>query len=132
MKKRIDIFAYSVEPNGISGGETILINTFKRIGNNFEKVTIHTWGPGKSLYLNQGLTNVSYEISKIPVLNNFYLSFILRIIYGIWKGLTFKVKNNKNSYLYPSSDFWPEAIPVILIKLKNPKVKLIANFFLSA
>lgn len=130
--KQIYIFAHSIEPGGISGGETILIETFKRIAQFYKDVYLYTWKPGKSFYTSQGLKNVIYKVSNIPQISNFYLSFIIRTIYGVWLGLTLKITNSRNNYLYPSSDFWPDAMTAILLKIKYKKVKLLANFYLTA
>lgn len=131
-KPIIYIFSHNVEPNGISGGETILIETFKRIAKKFKKVLVYTWKPGKELYVKYGLTNVLYKLSGLPVLPNFYVSFFLRTLYGFWLGINLTIKDQENTFLYFSSDFWPDAIPVIFLKLRYPKTKFVGNFFLAA
>lgn len=131
-KPTIYIFSHNVEPNGISGGETILIETFKRLTRHFKKIVVYTWQPGKDVYVQYGLQNVTYRLSHLPILPNFYLSFILRILYGFWLGLTLHIPNSRDTYLYFSSDFWPDALPVILLKLRFPKAIFLSNFYLAA
>lgn len=126
------IFSHNVEPNGISGGETILIETFKRIGKYFDEIKVYTWKPGKDLYVKYGLTKVTYKLSHLPILPNFYASFFLRTLYGIWLGLTLRISKPKNSFMYFSSDFWPDSIPVVLLKLRYPKIIFVSNFYLAA
>ncbi len=129
---RMYIFAYNVEPNGISGGETILIETFKRIASRFTYVDIYCWGPSHDLYTTYGLVGVNYIISPILVIKNFYASFILRTFFGIYKGITLHINKDEVNYLYFSSDFLPDALAVILLKLRYPKSIFIGNFFLAA
>jgi glycosyltransferase involved in cell wall biosynthesis len=128
----IYIFSHNVEPNGISGGETILIETFRRIGKYFSSVTVYTWKPGRDLYKKYGLTDVKYILSQLPVIPNFYASFLLRTLYGIRLGFSLRLKHPEKSYLYFSSDFWPDAIPVMLLKMRYPKSKFLSNFYLAA
>ena len=130
--KKFYIFSFNVEPNGISGGETILIETFKRINKYFKKVTVYTWKPGKDLYLKYGLNNVFYKVSHIPVVSSFYISLFLRTFYGLWLGLSTILPDPENSYLYFSSDFWPDALAVIFIKLRYPSAIFVSNFYLTA
>lgn len=131
-KRLLYIFSHNVEPDGISGGETILIETFRRIAKDFSSVVVYTWRPGKDLYTKYGLKNVTYNLSHIPVIKNFYASFILRTFYGFWLGISLRLVSPSQSYVYFSSDFWPDAIPVILLKLRYSEVKFIGNFFLTA
>lgn len=129
--KKVIVLAHSVEPNGISGSETILIQLFKRLGKKYS-VRLFTWQPGYEFYRRQGLDEVTYSVSSVPVLANFYLSFFLRSIWGIWKGFTIHLKEPSSTYIYPSSDFWPDALPAMLLKLRYRRAKLLANFYLEA
>lgn len=126
------IFSHNVEPNGISGGETILIETLKRIRKHFKSVEVYGWKPAKDLYTKYGLTHVTYRLSKIPVIPNFYISFIVRTFYGLWLGFSLSIPDPKNTFLYFSSDFWPDALPVVLLKLRYSQTKFVSNFFLAA
>jgi len=130
--KTIYIFAHSIEPAGTSGSETILIELFKRIVPNFKKIILFTWGPGKKLYQSQGLKSVEYKIAEIPILKNFYVSFITRVLYGIRLGLIIKIDSSENAFLYPSSDFWMDSLPAIILKIRYPKTKLIGPYYLTA
>ncbi len=127
-----NIFAYNVEPNGVSGGETILIELFKRISKRFSKVIIFTWKAGADLYRIYGLNNVEYKVSNVHLFRNFYLSFLIRIVYSSWLGLTLKLNNPSKNFLFFSSDFWPDAFCVILLKLRYPSAKFVSNFYLAA
>lgn len=134
MKKIILIFAHSIEPNGISGSETILIETFRRCHKSACEITLYTWEPGKKIYESFGLSNIVYRCARIPVLKNFHASFFLRSLYGIYLGTTLKIPNGEvsRSILYPGSDFWPDFIPTVLLKTRYPGVKLVGTFFLTS
>lgn len=131
MIKKIIIFANSIEPDGISGSETILIELFKRLSKKIS-VTVYTWKVGEKFYRQHGLDRVHYVVSKVPYSSYFYVSFFIRSLYGIWLGITHKIENTSTIYIYAGSDFWPDSIPAILLKLRYPKVKLIATFYLKA
>lgn len=128
----IYVFAHNVEPNGISGGETILIETFQRISRHVRQIRVITWKPGWKLYTSQGLRDVKYSISSVPVLKWFYLSYLIRTIYGIYLGMTLRLKFPQKTILYPSSDFWPDSLSSILLKIRYPKAKLLGNIYLRA
>lgn len=126
------IFAHSIEPNGTSGSETILIELFRRASQAFKEIHLYTWPPGENLYTRLGLTNVIYHVAYLPIIRWFHLSFLVRCIFGLYLGLKLRLDNPENTYIYPGSDFWPDALPAILVKLRYPTVSLIGTFYLSA
>jgi glycosyltransferase involved in cell wall biosynthesis len=46
--------------------------------------------------------------------------------------MTLKVQEPASTILYPGSDFWPDAIPALLIKFRYPQTFLLATFYLTA
>lgn len=134
MKQTIHIFALSIEPSGISGSETILVETYKRFNSKHFKIILHTWEPGMILYKSLGLNNIDYHLSHIPVVRNFYISFLIRVLAGIHTGLSLKIAKNDrfSTILYPGSDFWPDFLAAVLIKIRYPNSKLIGTYYLSA
>ena len=131
IKRNFIVFANSIEPNGISGSETILIETFRRIAKNFDTV-LYTWRPGYKFYKSQKLNSVKYIVSNVPLLNNFYISFFTRIVYCFLLGFRLKIETPKNTFIYPSSDFWPDSIPAIILKSRYRNIKLLGTYFLTA
>jgi glycosyltransferase involved in cell wall biosynthesis len=130
-QKTILIFSQSIEPNGTSGSETILIEIFRRIAKNFN-INLYTWKPGYEFYKGQKFDSVKYIVSNVPLFNNFYISFFTRVVYGLTLGFRLRVSNPDNTYIYPASDFWPDAIPAIILKIRYPKIRLLGTFFLTA
>ena len=64
------------------------------------------------------------------------LDFITHIFRRTFKGIICIRKNKKElrdaDFVYSASDFYPDFIPAIILKLKNPKIKWIAGYYLFA
>lgn len=132
---QVHIFALAAHGEGISGGDRIFIELSRRFKDTVQ-ITIYVWEEGRELCRRQNLTkrNVRYRISK---LNNwkrfgFVVLYLVRIMEGVRLGVTLKLKNEKEVIVYSASDFWMDALPCILLKLRYPKIRWLAGWFQTA
>lgn len=117
----------------LSGGDRILIELTKRwkdLFNNFQIITCTSGERIIKSYLS-GLDNLKIEVLKTPP--PYYHNLFKLYLFKTFKGLLLLKKYKfKNTYLYSSSDFWPDSIPAFYAKLKYPHLRWIAGFYLFA
>lgn len=123
--------------NGLSGSDRIFIELARQwsIKNN---ITICVGEDGYKMCQREKLETSSTcnfdkwyigELFNLP----FALSYICRIFGGIYYALKTPLIPKKSiTYIYSCSDFWQDAFPAVIIKLKNPNAKLIGSFYLAA
>lgn len=119
---------------GMSGGVRIFIELMRRWTNRLGNIHIITAKIGRDVFRDNSLEaeNIRYtvfspnESESTPT----FIAYAKRVFQGIFHALFHKIESH--TYLYAASDFWPEAIPSIIAKIKNPKIKLIAAFYLFA
>jgi len=135
-KKEINIVANTMVEPGMSGGNRIFIENAKRWVKKGSNLRVFTSSVGKKICCLSGLCKVEYITWKVPlekkklsVCEIVYLYF-LALING-WVNLL-KVNFKKGEIVYSSSDYWPDSLPVFLVKLLNPKVIWVAGFYLFA
>lgn len=139
MKKIIFICNYGTG-NGMSGGTRIYIEFLKNWNNFF-----HTFFFGSTntiLYLKQrNIKNIEFvetdtgdpgDISYLYSMYGVFIHTLRRLILGILSINNNKSIINQADYIYSVSDFYPDFIPAIYAKLKNPKIKWIAGYYLFA
>jgi glycosyltransferase involved in cell wall biosynthesis len=146
--KELHIFAFASHGTGISGGDRIWIELVRRWSKKFP-ITIHTWKEGKDMAERQHLkmTNAKSQmlnkgeekaglysnIVLIPLCSyGFIICYISRILKGIWVGLTLKLDNDSSTYIYNASEFWMDAFPCIILKMRNPNIHWIATWYQTA
>lgn len=133
MKKHNFLFfALAAIGSGISGGDRIFIEFARRwsIHNN---ILIYVTQEGLKMCKRQNLFGNKLSIQTVGkriFLKNYFIGYFYRIFQGIKLGLTLKIK--KDTYVYSASDFWMDAIPAFLIKLRSKKVKWIAAWYQTA
>lgn len=117
------------ENPAFSGGDNILINLLRRWQDVME-IEIFTWDGGeyflKSLF---GIERVRYNIVfGFRRRYHFVTLFLIRA----FKAIKWTLQNQKNNadFVYSPSDFIPDSLPAFILKLKNPKIKWIASFYL--
>jgi glycosyltransferase involved in cell wall biosynthesis len=59
------------------------------------------------------------------------LNLLLRTLYGLWRAVNLTIPSGE-TVVYSSSDFWPDALPALFLKLRRPKIRWIAGFYLFA
>lgn len=131
----LHIFALASHGTGISGGDRIWIELTRRWSNLFPTF-IHTWDEGKQMGERQHLSGekLHYILSPIPSFtkSSFVLSYLARIMEGIRLGFAIKILNDKSTYIYNASEFWMDAIPSIIIKIRFPKITWVSTWYQTA
>jgi glycosyltransferase involved in cell wall biosynthesis len=119
---------------GLSGGDTIFIQLLKnwQVKNN---ITL--------LACQEAINILPNSINKIKIIktdsinsnsDNNIFNLFFHYLRRIFKG-SISIRNshfNQFDYVYTVSDFLPDLIPGFLLKLKYPKLKWIAGFYLFA
>ena len=116
----------------MDGGTRIFIECAKHWLKRGVKINVFTCPEGRLLYHNNQLKSVNYNLwpSFAPQKIGSAIAYLLRSLLGFLKGLQLSL--DKDSIIYSGSDFWPDALPAMAMKLKNPKVSWVAGFYLSA
>jgi len=125
------MLANTISPHGTMGGNTkILLEFAKRWSAAGNAVYILTYEEGLKTCLDYGVTNVHYII--VP--SSRFMKFGLVIFYAVQTLRTcisiLKMKFSGNFIIYSASNFWPDVIPAVLIKKKNPNSKWIGTCYL--
>lgn len=134
--RNFHIFALAAHGEGISGGDRIFIELARRWQSEFP-ITIHTWEEGKRMCDRQGLSeskNLKYKTHKLGVFSKlgFVLGYMARILIGTKLGLTLRLENKKQVYLYNASEFWMDSLPCFILKLRYSEIKWIATWYQTA
>lgn len=119
MKKKNIILllnAFWNNGKGMSGGDQMMIQIFKRIRHEFGQVCCVTNIDGKN-YLEKDIENINFGLS-FRFFDKLWLPFnyILRTIYA--SGIIFK---KDIDIVYVGSDFFPDVVPAFLYKIIHPK-----------
>lgn len=134
--KEVHIFAFASHGEGISGGDRIWIELARRWQKKLP-ITIHTWKEGREmgerqhLIENEDLRFMIYDLGFFCDWG-FVICYISRIVKGIWVGLTLKLENSSSIYIYNASEFWMDAFPCIILKMRYPKIHWIATWYQTA
>ncbi|MBI5873407.1 MAG: glycosyltransferase [Candidatus Omnitrophica bacterium] len=126
----------SIGDTGLSGGDRIYIELARAWKQN-AKVSIVGCGEAVIIAKREGLTEIDYyltspnlRIKNIFSLWSIFTNFFIKLTRGIW----FVLKNKKifrdGSFVYSSSDFYPDSLPAFIVKLMNPRIIWIAAFYL--
>ncbi len=122
------------EPNTM-GGNTKIFLEFVRRWSEKCKIIIFTYEGGFKTCKNYGLDNANIEF-KIIRSGNYkrFGTFIFHVIQTIKTlKLIQQMKDYRNILIYSATDFWPDAIPATVLKLKfKNKIKWVAGFWLFA
>ncbi len=122
---------------GMSGGSTIYFELLKRFYDSFQLFFLGSHGTIKKLK-QEKIKNITYIESDNNDSSNLYSIFgiFYHSVRRLLKGIQSIYKNSdifdKVDYIYSASDFWPDIIPALLIKWRNPKVKWVTAFYFFA
>lgn len=134
-KTNLNFFALGALGMGLSGSDRIFIE-FARRWSKANKVNIYVWTEGYEMCERQDLKddNISFIVSSMEPWSNFgfIVNYFARIFEGIKLGFTLKVENNSSTILYNASDFWMDALPCFILKVRFPKIKWIATWYQTA
>ena len=134
--KNIHIFALAALGKGISGGDRIFIEFAKR----WQKetlVTIYVNEEGREMCRSQNLSegkNLKYVVWNTSKINKlgFVITYFYRILRAIIESFKISIDNNSNTILYSASEFWMDALPCFVLKLRYPKIKWVATWYQTA
>ena len=130
-------FSLAKTGEGISGSDRIFIE----LARNWSKkntVEIYTSPEGLQLCRIQELEGAKLKIVSIPNKSFeffFILNYLLKILYGIWLGLTLKPTTynlQPITYLYSASDFWMDFFPGLILKLRFKQLNWVATWYQTA
>jgi hypothetical protein len=120
---------------GLSGGDSIWMNLAKHWRN---KAKICVIGSFEALSTLNDTNIPQIKISpKIRLKTVFSKSAIAyNTLFKLFYGMKFVIKNHKmfkdNDIIYSVSDFYPDFIPCLILKLIRPKLHWVAGFYLFA
>jgi glycosyltransferase involved in cell wall biosynthesis len=121
-----------VRGDTLSGADRIFIECARRWVQKGHKVLLITCEEGYEMCQRNDLRNVNFYVVlsryKLPL----YLLYILRTIKGGILALKVTPKA-RETIVYSSSDFWPDSLPALILKLRfKNKIMWIAGFYLFA
>ena len=127
------IITLSTYGRGLSGGDRIWIELAKRIGKKYQ-INVYLWEEGLSIAKREGLKDVSFTLwtAKFWANFGFFINYFARIFIGIFKALTLRIDNSKETVLYSASEFWQDSLPSLILKLRYPKITWIAAWYQTA
>jgi len=136
MNKRYLILAFASHGRGISGGDRIFIELSRQLSNRLH-IDIHTWIEGEKLIRRQNLEAskdirlINHSFIGLVENGNFLVNYILRVLLGVYFGLTYKLCDQV--YIYSASEFWMDVFPSYILKIRYPnKVCWIATWYQTA
>ena len=117
---------------GVSGGDQMLRQIFKRIENNFNDIYCFTSNDGKD-FLQGEVKRFKYILTPTlqtslirSTLFNVFVIYILRTVTAVKVILK---KDINIDIVHVGSDFFPDIIPALLYKMTHPKVRWIQCVF---
>ena len=129
--KKMFVIANWMQGTGLSGGDRIFIELVKRWQAKL-KITLILSKEGSAICQRQGLSNINQQIWVSDLMNRW--GYLVDILYRTVNCAikAFSVKTFSGDIIYSSSDFWPDSIPALILKRRNPKTIWIAGFYLFA
>jgi len=141
-------FALASHGEGLSGSDRIYIE-LARVWGQTEQVDICVWREGQKMIDRQKLDYSLIDTSGVADQKSagvflhvvrlglwaqmgFVICYLARIVAGIALGLSLRVTNGPETYVYSSNDFWMDLLPGLLLKLRFPKITWISSFYLAA
>ncbi|PJE68531.1 hypothetical protein COU94_01395 [Candidatus Shapirobacteria bacterium CG10_big_fil_rev_8_21_14_0_10_38_8] len=120
-----------ISTNDMSGGEKIAM-ALARHWSKRNMVFVFTSNLGKTIWEKYQILNIKYLVSAFLKNNEkIFFSYCKRVLIILPKIYQLKLNRNTN-FVYSVSDFWPDSIPALFLKIKNPKVIWVAGFYLFA
>ena len=121
---------------GFSGGDRIFLELAKRWQKKFP-VRIYVWEEGRQMCRRHALNpskNLKFVIWKMGDWGRaaFYVNYLARIVRSIIGAFQLNLRNEPSTYVYSASDFWMDALPGWILKLRFPKITWVGTFYLAA
>lgn len=131
----IVVIANWAQGHELSGGDRIFIELSRQWSRRAEtSVALCLSEEGAAMCRRSGLTDVTVRIWSRRA--GGWLSqtalFVTRTLRSMWEGWRFIPSSGRTTVVYSASDFWPDALPGLLVKWRHPGVRWIAGFYLFA
>lgn len=123
-----------LEP-GLSGGDRIAIECVRRWSKAGLRIRVFTTSSGLAMYKRYGCEGADFILtskftSKKSTLPFLLLFEVVTLLRGAFAAL--KVNLRGNAAILSTSDFLPDTLPALIIKLRNPSAKWVGSFYLFA
>jgi len=135
--KEIVVIANLDNGVGMSGGTRIYYELLKKLGSSFGVVFFGSNGTINRIK-QEKIENIKYIETDLEVgtelgtMIGLFTHTVRRLVGGIM-GVRRHYKKVRNvDYVFSVSDFWPEILPALFLKWKNPKIKWVAAFYFFA
>jgi glycosyltransferase involved in cell wall biosynthesis len=126
-----------VDSIGMSGGDRIASAIINKLVREGHSVTVFTGRSGLRVYAERSTRGVEYIETNSVLWKRFshlglFVYEVLAMIRGSISALRVKPPAEGRNFIYSASDFWPDAFPSFLLKLRNPRAEWIAGFYMFA
>jgi glycosyltransferase involved in cell wall biosynthesis len=128
--KNLFIISNWMQGTGLSGGDRILIELTKRW---HQKINISLFlsKEGDEICRREGLNLPKQKVWVTDIFSgSILIDGVYRTLKGIYNSLYTTI--NRDDIVLSASDFWPDFAPAFILKLRNPRIKWIASFYLFA
>jgi glycosyltransferase involved in cell wall biosynthesis len=139
MNNLLFISNNNLSSEGLSGGDRIFVELIKGWKN---KINIGVLGTGECFSLlsrYEASKNIKLFLSAPEkktfkeITNSLYLKHTInRTFWGIFSVFKYHSELKSFNYIYSASDFYPDTIPALILKLLSPRTVWIAGFYLFA
>lgn len=135
MKNKITfhIIANAALGASLSGGDRIFIECARRWAAAGHKVHVYEWEEGYAMCKRNKLDDVRHVIWSASRFKRFgfFTSYLARTINGCKQALKLDFSDSDNTIVYSASDFWPDLLPALVLKLRfKNRIKWVAGFYL--
>ncbi|MBI3963195.1 MAG: glycosyltransferase family 4 protein [Deinococcus sp.] len=119
---------------GLSGGDRIFIELARRWARRLRTLTLYVWEEGYEMCRRNGLAGVRYQLWPAAPYRclGFAGLYLARTIKGCVAACRLRLSEPERAIIYAASDYWPDALPALLLKHRYPKACLIAAYYMAA
>lgn len=130
----IHIWALAAEATGISGGDKIFIECARQWAAGGHRVTITTNAAGERMCRSHGLQGVDLVVLETAWARRLGLAihYCVRTLLAISIALRFQLEPGVPHVLYSASDFWPDSLPALILRMRHPAARWVAGCYLVA
>lgn len=139
MEKILFVSNNTLTDYGLSGGDRILIELIRNWSQKYSTGLLATGECVTLLNKYHALTNVKIYLSSPKKTNfkvysnfNYFLHAINRTFVGIKAVYKYRSELKNYTHVYSASDFYPDFLPALFLKILNPKINWVAGFYLFA
>jgi len=133
IKPEFHVLTMSTYGTGISGGDRIWIELSRRISAKYD-VYVYLWEEGKTIAEREGLKKVYYILWSAKKWDRFgfFINYFARVCISIFHAFKLNLTNNPRTVVYSASEFWQDAFPAVILKLRYPSLTWVASWYQTA